>query len=141
MAVAVYDQCIADGTRHRLKYLNNKVMRYYNYEQKSKAPSWLIRTLENQFGFDYTNWGCNILFDNNGEVDVVEICKLSNANINKATWTHYANIQKTENGWEVNTQFNGENEDEMWVYKYYTRFVGACAYVRRGKLENPIKKY
>lgn len=75
----------------------------------------------------------------------VTIYDLSNVTINSTTWTHCANIQwlEKEMKWEVNTQFNGEKEDEMWVYRTFTRFADACRYVARKQYlkDKPIAIY
>ncbi len=121
-------------------------MKYYNYEQfkqmKKKAFNWKIDGILNKY-FDDT-FGADVLCDMNGNVDTIEICKLSDVSVNSETWTHYANIVLWDDGtWEVNSQFNGEREDEMWVYVYYKRFADACKCVANGKFENmkPIKIY
>lgn len=121
-------------------------MKYYNYSQyeqmKKKAFNWKIYgILEKYFG---DGFGASVLFDENGNVENIEICKLSDVTVNGATWTHYANIALWDDGtWEINSQFNGEREDEMWVFGYYKRFANACKCVANGKFENmkPIKIY
>ena len=76
---------------------------------------------------DNDKWGACVYFTRDKALDFLEICTLTNADINGATWTHLCNIQYMGDGrWEVNTQFNGENEDEMWIYGYRKTFRGAC---------------
>ena len=88
-------------------------------------------------------WGACVYFDEDKNVDFVEINKLSDFTQHGETWTHYATIGKYDDGtWEVYSQFNGKNENELWVFGYYKNFGDACRRVRLGieKL-TPIKKY
>jgi hypothetical protein len=82
--------------------------------------------LQRYFG-DSRKWGANIIFDEYGKIDICEICRLSDVTIDGATWTHYANIlcMLRDKNWEVNEQFKGEREDEMWIYGQYTTFARA----------------
>lgn len=99
--------------------------------------------LEKYFG-DNKKWGANVLFDEHYNADVIEICKLTDVSINGSTWTHYAHITRCGGkGWEVSSQFNGKDEDELWVYAYYKRFADACRCVSAGKFSKmkPIKIY
>ena len=124
-------------------------MKYYNYEQytqmKKKAWNWkLYAVLDAYFDEESDDYGIKVLFDEKGNAELFEVCKLSNVTQNGATWTHYANIQLADDGtWEVNEQFKGKNEDEMWVYAYYKRFADACKCIATGKFKKmkPIKIY
>lgn len=94
--------------------------------------------------FDKDKFGVNVFFNFDDNADMFEICLLSDVTLNSATWTHYAHITLCENGtYEVCSQFNGEKENELWVYAYYKRFADACRCVANGKFKKmkPIKKY
>lgn len=122
-------------------------MIYYNHEQKEKMLSnpcnkKLDAVLQKYFP-ENDKWGACAYFDKDNNLDFVEINKLSDFTQHGATWTHYATIGKYYDGmWEVYSQFNGKNEDELWVFCYYKNFGDACRRVRLGieKLK-PIKKY
>lgn len=122
-------------------------MIYYNHEQKEKMLSnpcnkKLDAVLQNNFP-ENDKWGACVYFDKDENLDFVEINKLSDFTQHGATWTHYATIGKYDDGtWEVYSQFNGKNENELWVFCYYKNFGDACRRVRLGieKLK-PIKKY
>lgn len=134
-------------------------MKYYHYEQRAlmcgsvdNLP--LHRTLEKYFPDNY-EWGVNVLFDNLNNADTIEICRLSDYKVigrvagssgrESETWTHYATIGRcSERGkWEVYSQFNGKDENELWVFKYYSRFADACRCVSTGAFRKltPILKY
>lgn len=107
-------------------------MIYYHYKQQERMEKdWSkYDAILQKFFPENDKWGANVLFDTDGEIDVIEICKLEEYSVNGATWTHYCNIQRDCSEWELNTQFNGEKEDEMWVLGKYTTFtwcVRACA--------------
>ena len=122
-------------------------MIYYNHEQKEKMLSnhcnkKLDTVLQKNFP-ENDKWGACIIFDERGFADTIEINKLSEVTQKGETWTHYATIGKYDDGtWEVYSQFNGKNEDELWVFCYYKNFGDACRRVRLGieKLK-PIKRY
>ena len=122
-------------------------MIYYNHEQKEKILSnpcnkKLDAVLQKNFP-ENDKWGACIIFDESRFADTIEINKLSEVTQKGETWTHYATIEKYDDGtWEVYSQFNGKNEDELWVFCYYKNFGDACRRVRLGieKLK-PIKKY
>lgn len=124
-------------------------MKYYNYEQvakmSEKANFKYDAVLSAYFDDEKIKYGLNVLFDEKGDVELIEVCKLFNITQNGETWTHYANIQRKDDDgtWEVNEQFKGQNEDEMWVYAYYKRFADACKCVATGKFKKmkPIKIY
>ena len=122
-------------------------MIYYHHEQKEKMLSnpcnkKLDAVLQKNFP-ENNKWGACIIFDEMGFADTIEINKLSEVTQKGETWTHYATIGKHDDGtWEVYSQFNGKNENELWVFGYYKNFGDACRRVRLGieKL-TPIKKY
>lgn len=86
-------------------------------------------------------WGVYAHEDWYGDLEHVEIMATNPQSAPKRT--HVANIQKTEKGWEVNTQFNGDGEDEMWIFKTFSRFSNAARYVQeeRFKIDKPIEIY
>ena len=122
-------------------------MIYYHHEQKEKMLSnpcnkKLDTVLQKNFP-ENDKWGACVYFDKDKNLDFVEINKLSDVTQQGATWTHYATIGKYYDGmWEVYSQFNGKNEDELWVFDDYKNFGDACRRIRLGieKLK-PIKKY
>jgi hypothetical protein len=113
----------------------------------------LHNTLQKYFPENH-EWGVNVLFDNVKNADTIEICRLSDYKVigrvagssgrESETWTHYATIGwSSEHGkWEVYSQFNGKNKDELWIFAYYEKFGDAVRRVKLGieKLK-PIKKY
>lgn len=122
-------------------------MQYYHHEQftqiKTKASNKKLDVIL-QKHFPQNKWGANVLFDEDGYIDTIEICKLSDVTLKGATWTHYATISLYDDGtWEVFSQFNGATEDELWVFAYYKRFADACKCVANGKFKTmkPIKTY
>lgn len=128
-------------------------MIYYHHEQKEKMLSnpcnkKLDAVLQKNFP-ENDKWGACIIFDERGFADTIEINKLSEVTQKGETWTHYATIglyksnQESEDEyWEVYSQFNGKNEDELWILAYYNKFGDAVRRVKLGieKLK-PIKKY
>jgi len=134
-------------------------MIYYLHEQKEKMLSnpcnkKLDAVLQKNFP-ENDKWGVNVLFDNVKNADTIEICRLSDYKVigrvagssgrESETWTHYATIGwSSEHGkWEVYTQFNGKDKNELWVFKYYSRFADACRCVSTGAFRKltPILKY
>lgn len=84
-------------------------MKYYNYAQssqmKKKAWNWkLDGVLERYFG-DRNKWGANVLFDEHGNADTIEICKLSDVTEKSETWTHYATIGLYKSADDNNKQY------------------------------------
>ncbi len=129
-------------------------MRYYNYEQtekmKAKAFNWKLDGVLQKYFQESDKWGADVLFDlNDGNADVIEICKLSEVTQNGETWTHYATIGRyksldanNKQYWEVYSQFNGEKEDELWVFALYKNFGDAVRRVFKGiERLKPIKIY
>lgn len=118
-------------------------MQYYNNENRKEIGERNDATLQRYFpgnNFGVSNAWCN----EDGKVEHITIDKCSGNPIGIVLWTHYANIEYLYNkGWEVNTQFNGENKDEMWIYKYFSRFADAVRFVASGKIEksHPIEIY
>lgn len=128
-------------------------MKYYYHKQKEKMKAkgfnWKLDGILQKYFPENDKWGADVSFDTNGNSYTIEICKLSDVTQNGETWTHYATIglykSKDANNkqyWEVYSQFNGKNEDELWVFGYYKNFGDACSRVRLGieKLK-PIKIY
>ena len=122
-------------------------MIYYNHEQrekmKAKGFNWKLDGLLQKYFPENYKWGACIYFDKDKNLDFVEINKLSDVTQQGAKWTHYATIGKYYDGtWEVYSQFNGKNEDELWIFAYYEKFGDAVRRVKLGieKLK-PIKKY
>ena len=122
-------------------------MIYYHHEQKEKMISnpcnkKLDAVLQKNFP-ENDKWGACVYFDKYNNLDFVEINKLSDVTQHGAMWTHYATIGKYDVcTWELYSQFNGKNENELWVFGYYKNFGDACRRVILGieKLK-PIKKY
>jgi len=119
-------------------------MKYRSYEMADKLPAKMKATLVK--AFPTGNFGVSVLFDKDNSVYLVTIHTVvrngEGINGNGETWTHLANIQLWDDmTWEVNTQFNGKNEDEMWIYGYYKRFGDAVNFVAANKMKNqkPIK--
>mgnify|MGYP007070283703 CR=1 FL=1 len=124
-------------------------MRYYNIEMaKRMRKTKEDEALQKHFQ-DSEKWGACVYFDENNNVDFIEINKLSDVTQRGETWTHYATIgvyksEDANNGkfWELYSQFNGKDEDELWVFAYYKNFGDAVRRVKLGieKLK-PIKIY
>ena len=117
-------------------------MRYYNYDEKKDVGEKIDAILQKYFptiDFGVTSVGT----DREGNLIHITIDRCEGNPIGKTTWTHYANISNYNDKWEVNTQFNGNEKNEMWIYKYFVRFTDAVRYVASGKFkkERPIKIY
>jgi len=128
-------------------------MKYYNYEQREKMlqnaqNKKLNDILENYFG-NKKKWGANVLFDEQGNADTIELCKLFDVTQNSETWEHYATIglyqsndKNNKNYCEVYSQFKGKKEDELWVLAYYKDFGNAVRRVFLGiEKMKPLKVY
>ena len=123
-------------------------MRYYNsFLQKRMAGTFVDDVLQRNFP-DSNLWGAHVLFDMDGNVEHVEVCKLHDVSRDIATWEHYANIQRYDVmdswGWEVNTQFNGQRKYEMWIWAKYTTIAHAARAVATGSFKRhkkPMEKY
>lgn len=129
-------------------------MRYYHYEQtrkmKAKAFNKRLDGVLQKYFPDNDKWGADVLFDpTNDNADLIEICKLSDVTQKGETWTHYATIglyksmdENNKQYWEVYSQFNGEKEDELWIFAFYKNFGDAVRRVAKG-IEGlkPIKIY
>lgn len=123
-------------------------MRYYNYEQsnkmKAKAYNWKIDGILQKTFPDNDKWGATVLFNENGNVDLIEIFTLHVDCGTKMVWEHNAVVSWTseKQSWELSSLFNGEHENELWVYAYYKRFGDAVRNVANGiNRLKPIKKY
>lgn len=108
-------------------------MKYYNSKQAQTMNEKFGRkdlVLQKYFSAPNT-WGADVLFNEKGEIENIEICKLSDVTNNGETWTHYANVCRCDDdtAWEINTQFNGDSESAMWVYMHYKRFADAIRFV------------
>ena len=122
-------------------------MQYYHHEQlekmKAKGFNWKLDGILQKYFPENDKWGADVCFDKDNNLDFVEINKLSEVTQHGAMWTHYVTIGKLGvDTWEVYSQFNGKNEDELWVFGYYKNFGDACRRIRLGveKLK-PIKIY
>ena len=128
-------------------------MKYYYHKQKEKMKAkgfnWKLDGILQKYFPENDKWGACIIFDERGLADTIEINKLSEVTQKGETWTHYATIgiykshQESEDEyWEVYSQFNGKNEDELWIFAYYNKFGDAVRRVKLGieKLK-PIKIY
>ena len=118
-------------------------MRYYDVESFEYLDKRYKDVLQKYFP-DNDKWGICVLFNEDKQPETIEVCKLHDATLNGATWEHYANIARYDDGtWEVNTQFNGKEENEMWVFGYWKRFANAVRVVACGDFEKmkPLKIY
>lgn len=128
-------------------------MIYFNTEQyanmKANSDNLKLDAILQRIFPDNKKWGACPHFEN-GKLAFVEINKLSDLTPNGgATWTHYATIgrytsdDENNDKWEVYSQFNGEKENELWVFAYYKNFGNAAWCVAKGGIEKlkPIKKY
>lgn len=119
-------------------------MVYYNYDMaKWMKGTKYDETLQKYFP-DNDKWGACAYFDSQKNFEFVEICTLTKITTNKTKWTHLATIAKCDDGtFEVFSQFNGKNENELWVFGDYKRFKGACHCVAsktfQDKTRKPIK--
>ena len=70
--------------------------------------------------FPTNDFGVSLVLDNiAGDIDVVTIDRCEGSVTGKSTWTHYANLQRTDDGtWELNEQFKGENKREAEAYVF-----------------------
>lgn len=117
-------------------------MRYYSYDMKRSLPQSMQASLQKHF---HTNdFGVSCVLDNlAGEIDLVTIDRCTDEG-SKTTWTHYANLQRADDGrWELNEQFKGESEQEMWIYGYFKTFGAAVRNLatKGTKDRKPIKIY
>lgn len=123
-------------------------MIYYHHKQKEKMLSnpcnkKLDAVLQKTFP-DNDKWGATVLFNENGNVDLIEIFSLNVICGTKLEWEHNAVVSwsSERQSWELSSLFNGEHEDELWVYAYYKRFGDAVRNVANGiNRLKPIKKY
>ena len=103
-------------------------MKYYTYEQYKEIPSKMDETLQKYLPTN--NWGCVVLMNLEGVCEHIEVCTVARTgggrHGDEELWTHYANLALCGDGkWEVNEQFKGEKENEMWVYGTYKSFGAA----------------
>ena len=119
-------------------------MRYYNYEhQELMQKNQMDEVLQKYF--PSKDFGVCVMFDlsNDNDIAVIQINRCWDNDDGSTAWEHYANIDNTGRGlWEVNTQFNGKNNDELWIFGYYHRFGDAVRRVARGFAKaKPIEVY
>ena len=121
-------------------------MVYWSASEAERMPVVMDAVLQKYF--PEKTWGAIPLINERGEVELVTIDKVvytgGGKHHDESEWTHYANIQLWDDGtWEVNSQFMGEKENEMWVYAYYKRLADAIKCVATGKFKTmkPIKVY
>lgn len=103
-------------------------MIYYSASVAERMPVVMDTVLQKYFPEKI--WGAIPLINVRGNVDLVTIDKVEYTGGGKhhdeSEWTHYANLERTDNGtWELNEQFKGENEQEMWIYGYFKTFGSA----------------
>lgn len=131
-------------------------MTYYSYEDIDKMPEKYMAILDKyiptQSGKGFRWAGANIIVstDISGErtPEVIEICKMTKEGKTEH-WEHYCHIQRLDDTktktvtWEVNSQFNGENEDEMWVFATFQKFGNACRFIMAHDIKalKPVKIY
>lgn len=116
-------------------------MRYYNYEMAKRMKETRFDEALQKYFPDNEQWGGCAYFDSEKNFEFIELCRLSNVTQNSATWTHFATIGKADDGsWEVYTQFNGKNQNELWVYGYYKHFKGACHCCASDSFQKGIRK-
>ena len=97
-------------------------MVYWSVSEAERMPVFMDAVLQKYF--PEKTWGAIPLINEHGEVELVTIDRVEYTN--ETEWTHYANIQLYDDDvWELNEQFKGKNEDEMWIYGYYKSFGSA----------------
>lgn len=119
-------------------------MRVHNYEIEKKmkmSREWFVLN----YFLEDDKWGIGAIFVE-GELDCISVYKVYAVG-SSLNWEHYANIQRTYRDgllfWELNTQFNGEGENEMWIYGYYKRFSDIVRAIAKEsfKGKKPMVKY
>ena len=103
-------------------------MVYWSASEAERMPIVMDAVLQKYF--PEKTWGAIPLINSRGEVELVTIDKVEytggGRHGDETEWTHYANIQLYDGDvWELNEQFKGKNEDEMWIYGYYKSFSSA----------------
>ena len=89
-------------------------MRYFNYVMAKRMQVTPENEALQKYFPDSDKWGVCVYFTRDKILDLVEISTLTDVSTKGATWTHFCNLQNMGIGyWEVNTQFNGEKENEM----------------------------
>ena len=121
-------------------------MVYWNASEAKRMPVVMDAVLQKYF--PEKTWGAIPLINERGEVELVTIDKVEytggGRHGEEMTWTHYANLQRTDEGtWELNEQFKGENEQEMWIYGNFKTFGAAVRNLatKGTKDRKPIKIY
>ena len=97
-------------------------MRYFSQQTENALPQEMREVLEKYFPTN--DYGVGLVANNAKEdIDLISIDRCKDECDGGTTWTHYANLQRTDkNGWEINEQFKGDREDEMWIYGIYSSF-------------------
>ena len=103
-------------------------MVYWSASEAERMPVVMDAVLQKYF--PEKTWGAIPLINKDGVVELVTIDKVEytggGRHGDETKWTHYANIQLYDGDvWELNEQFKGKNEDEMWIYGYYKSFANA----------------
>ena len=97
-------------------------MRYFNSDMMRDIPQSMRATLEKYLS---DNFGVGLIATSpDDEVELVSIDTCVDEG-RSTMWIHYANLQRCEKGWELNSQFHGENHDQMWIYGYFKNFGSA----------------
>lgn len=103
-------------------------MVYWNVSEAERMPVVMDAVLQKYF--PEKTWGAIPLINKDGVVELITIDKVvytgGGRHGDETMWTHYANIQLYDGDvWELNEQFKGKDEDEMWIYGYYKYFANA----------------
>lgn len=103
-------------------------MVYWSVSDAKRMPVVMDAVLQKYF--PEKTWGAIPLINERGEVELVTIDIVQytggGRHGDETEWTHYANIQLYDGDvWELNEQFKGKSEDEMWIYGYYKSFCYA----------------
>lgn len=103
-------------------------MVYWNASEAERMPVVMDAVLQKYF--PEKTWGAIPLINKDGVVELVTIDRVEYTGGGKhgdeTEWTHYANIQLYDGDvWELNEQFKGRYENEMWIYGYYNSFGSA----------------
>ena len=118
-------------------------MVYWSVSEAKRMPVVMDAVLQKYF--PEKTWGAIPLINERGEVELVTIDRVKytgGGHVDETECTHYANIQLYDGDvWELNEQFKGKNEDEMWIYGYYKSFCSAVRNlaIKGTKNRKPIK--
>lgn len=124
------------------------MLHYYNSDIKKLLPQNMKDALERYFGNGEYGVSEVLLDWKTNDVTLVTIDKVEytggGRHGDETKWTHYANIQLYDGDvWELNEQFKGKSEDEMWIYGYYKSFGYAVRNLATKGIKNrkPIEIY